>query len=127
MMAKENKAKKPIWKRWWMICIYVFVGIGIIANIVPQNPTTEETKTVDNKPTETLKTDVSTTEKLTDLQKQMKALERVNDCAIICAGVDKDIPAIRNEWYVSCNQIYYNLGIEELEKFITDCANTTTT
>lgn len=26
--------KKPIWTRWWMIAIYVFVGLGILGNLV---------------------------------------------------------------------------------------------
>ncbi|AFV88597.1 MAG: hypothetical protein SOH99_03070 [Acidipropionibacterium acidipropionici] len=28
-----QKPKKSIWKRWWMICIYVLVGIMIISNL----------------------------------------------------------------------------------------------
>lgn len=27
------KTKKPIWKRWWMIVIYVLVGLAVIANL----------------------------------------------------------------------------------------------
>ncbi|OAV62855.1 Ltp family lipoprotein [Enteractinococcus helveticum] len=28
-----QKTKKPIWKRWWMIVLYVIVGIGVISNL----------------------------------------------------------------------------------------------
>jgi hypothetical protein len=28
-----KKPKKSVWKRWWMICIYVIVGISVIANL----------------------------------------------------------------------------------------------
>lgn len=125
-----EKIKKSVWIRWYMIVLYVFVGliiVGAIGNNADKKVVDSQIKETVKETPVTPKTTVSTTEKLTDLQKQMKALQRVDDCSIICSGKDKDILAIKNEWYMSCNQIYYNLGIEELEKFITNCANKTTT
>ena len=28
------KPKPPIWRRWWAIAIYVFIGVGIIGNLL---------------------------------------------------------------------------------------------
>ena len=46
-----QKTKKPIWKRWWMIVLYVIVGIAVIANLsggtddeaTAEEPTSEAT------------------------------------------------------------------------------------
>ncbi|AXE39692.1 DUF4352 domain-containing protein [Acidipropionibacterium virtanenii] len=28
-----KKPKKSVWKRWWMICIYIILGLSVIANL----------------------------------------------------------------------------------------------
>src|SRR5699024_3630070 len=51
-----NKPKKPIWKRWWMILIYVFVGFVIVGSVVggeeddatAENEVTQEPSTTED-------------------------------------------------------------------------------
>lgn len=49
-----QKAKKPIWKRWWMIVLYVIVGLMVIANLSGggDNEAEAEEPTVESSPSE---------------------------------------------------------------------------
>jgi len=133
-MAKE---KKSWYKRWWAIVLFVFVGLIILGNIV----STEETNS-----SETTKAEVSageakvevvkavTPEKadqpsiIKSLEDTKQALEdyqdktsKLDECTRVCAGEDYKIPRIKDEWYLVCYQLYYNLGLEALDEQIAEC------
>lgn len=91
----------------------VYIGIGIvlllgmlIVNLASPSEN-EEIEEIDEGIIETLHTSLGTMVKL-------------NECANLCAGEDKDIPVIKNECYSACYQIYYYLGIEELNEYVED-------
>ena len=132
-----NKEKKVWYKCWWAIVLFVFIGLIILANLVP----TEEVDTQ-----ETLKQEVSNekaevkivnpaTPKKEDQSGIVKSLEdtkqvledyqektsKLNECTKVCAGDDYNIPRIKDEWYLTCYQLYYNLGLEALDEQIAEC------
>lgn len=64
-----QKTKKPIWKRWWMIVLYIIVGIGVISNLAGGGDTETEAEpspsvveqTQDAEPEETEDAEVEST------------------------------------------------------------------
>ncbi|MDZ5711610.1 DUF4352 domain-containing protein [Jeotgalibacillus haloalkalitolerans] len=44
-MAKKDKVKKPIYKRWWFIALAVIVVIGVIGNLGEDTEVAEEPET----------------------------------------------------------------------------------
>ncbi len=56
-----------------------------------------------------------------DVQQKLEVSQKIKECATWCAGEDKDIPAIYNEFYRACYDVYYYGGLEELESFEKGC------
>lgn len=44
----KGKEKKIIWKRWWMIAIYVFVGLIVLGSFLPDTENNEADEKTDN-------------------------------------------------------------------------------
>ena len=58
------------------------------------------------------------TESIEDYQEKTSKLD---ECTEVCAGENYDIPAIKNEWYYACYEIYTYLGEEGLDEQIAKC------
>lgn len=56
------------------------------------------------------------------LEQQQNVNSKIDECTILCAGEDYDIPVVRDAFYQSCYQIYYYAGENELDKEIAKCA-----
>ena len=128
-MATE---KKPWYERWWAIVLYVFVGLIIIGNLLPETEVTkspkEDVTTETASPTgevsetsaepEVVKVLEETKETIVNYQDKT---EKLNECTRLCAGEDYDIPVYKDEWYSACYEIYYYGGMEALDKQIAEC------
>jgi len=89
------------------LIIVIFIGMKQSYEIRKNNPKTDTQKSL-----ELLK------ERLEENQQMTLKLD---ECTKACAKEDYNIPAIRNDWYNVCYQLYYNLGLEEVDKQIADC------
>lgn len=62
---------------------------------------------------------------LQDLSNKLADTTRINkkidDCSIICAGKQANIPAVKDQFYLACYQFYYYAGEAELDKFMVEC------
>jgi hypothetical protein len=61
------------------------------------------------------------------LEKTKSALEdykektsKLDECTRLCAGDSYNIPAVKDQCYLSCNEVYYYGGMEPLDKLIED-------
>jgi len=57
-------------------------------------------------------------EALEDLEEQSSIYKKLDECTKLSAGKDINLPAIKNEFYTVCYEIYYYGGEEDLDKFI---------
>lgn len=55
------------------------------------------------------------------MEESTRILQKLNDCTEICAGEYYDIPAVRNEFYSICYQLYYYAGEDQLDDYIEEC------
>ena len=51
----------------------------------------------------------------------MSITEKIRECARKCSGADADIPAVYYEFYEVCYELYYYVGMGEMENFMKDC------
>ena len=62
---------------------------------------------------------------LQDLSNKLAETTRINkkidDCSIKCAGAEANIPAVKNQFYLACYDVYYNGGEAELDTFAAGC------
>lgn len=101
-----------------------------------QKEVKEEVKTVVKVTTEPVKEVVKSTlevaDATSDIQKALddskKALEdyksktsKLDECTKLCAGDDYNIPYVKDQWYLTCYQLYYYAGESALDKQITEC------
>ena len=88
----------------------------------------------DYKCVEKQKTQTVIEEEKSDFQKSLEILKeklednrqmtlKLDECTKACAGEDYNLPYIKDEWYSVCYQLYYYLGLEEVDKQIIDCKN----
>ncbi len=59
-------------------------------------------------------------EALEDLEEQSNIYKKLDECTELSAGEDINIPAIKNEFYMACYQIYYYGGEEALDEYIAE-------
>lgn len=87
--------------------IYIGIGIVLLLGMIFLALPSEEEEIEENGILETLHEGVGTMVKL-------------NKCTELCAGKDINIPAIKQDCYSSCYNLYYYFGEEELNKYIED-------
>lgn len=92
-----------------------------IDDIVTQEPTNpipqenEQEKTSVEEYLEQLK------ETVEESKTNMGNYQKIRDCAKKCSGEHADIPAVYNEFYSACYELYYYGGIEEMESYMNSC------
>ena len=60
---------------------------------------------------------------LEELKKTTEAYSKVGECARLCAGEDKDIPAVLDQCRLACHNDYYYGGEEALDELIQEFKN----
>ncbi|MCX6742066.1 MAG: hypothetical protein NTX24_02735 [Candidatus Pacearchaeota archaeon] len=130
MVKKQSKKiKKKSWiKRHpvWTVVIIVFVFIGLIGMFTEEGePTSFGLRSNDSIENQSF-TDSNQTMKCAGQTKIGLNFEQIcinlklDKCTKLCAGEDIEIPAVKDECYSSCYQIYYYGGEKELDNLIED-------
>lgn len=56
-----------------------------------------------------------------ELENYQERTDKLDECTRVCAGEDYDIPVVKDQWYLVCYQLYYNLGMDALDDQIAEC------